>query len=135
MSLPAFSSNYTSDGKLFKRKHGYSFKVDASSLVKYEIKIPYKVCKLDKVEIIGCSMGDSISFKILDDDLGTYTTIPKQKINQYGFDVKLTDKYYEDQSKYEANLLEGLYILVEYQENNNASKTIYLNLDLHEVIK
>jgi hypothetical protein len=135
MSLPTFSSNYTADGKLFKRKHGYSFEVEANSLVKYEIKIPYKFCKLDKVEIIGCSMGDSVSFKILDDDAGTYTTIPKQQINQYGFNVKLNDKYYEDQCKYEANLLEGLYILVEYQENNNASKTIYLNLDLHEVIK
>lgn len=133
MSLPAFSSNYTADGRLFKRKHGYSVDLKANELKLIEIPIIYNKCKLDKVEIIGCDLGDSVNFKILDDDLGSYTTIPKQQLNQYGFDVKLPEKYYEDSSKYETNLTQGLYILIEYQENANIDKKVHFNIDFHEV--
>ena len=134
MSLPAFSSNYVTDGKLFRRKHGYSFTILANEKKNFEIQVPYTNCKVDKVEILGCDFGDSASFKILDDDSGTYTTIPKQQINQYAFDVKLSDKYYQDQSKYEANLTSGLYIQIEYKENTGIDKDIHINVDFHEVV-
>lgn len=134
MSLPTFSSNYTTDGKLFRRKHGYSFNVAANEQKSFEIQVPYANCKVDKVEIIGCSLGDSASFKILDDDSGTYTTIPKKQINQYAFDVKLSDKYYQDHSKYEANLTAGLYIQIEYKENAGTAKDIHINVNYHEVV-
>ena len=134
MSLPTFSSNYVTDGKLFKRKHGYSFSIAANELKPFEVVVPYASCKIDRVEILGCSLGDSVNFKILDDDLGTYTAIPKQQLNQYGFGVKLSEGKYQDQSKYEANLTSGLYIAFEYQENSSQAKDIYINIDFHEVI-
>ena len=134
MSLPAFSSNYTTDGKLFRRKHGYKFTVDANELKQFEIIVPYAKCKIDSVEIIGCHKSDTSNFKILDDDLGTITTIPKQQINQYGFDVNMTDDFYKDQSRYEADLFAGLYIKIEYQENMGLQKEISVNIDFHEVV-
>ena len=51
MSLPTFSSNYTADGKLFKRKHGYSVDLTANELKLIEIPIIYNKCKLTKLKL------------------------------------------------------------------------------------
>lgn len=133
MSLPAFSSSYTTDGELFKRKHGYTYSLLAGELKEIEILVPYPVCKLDAVEIIGCSAGDYVSFKVLDDDLGSISTVPKVVLNQFGFEARLSEGFYRDQSKYEANLLGGLYLKLEYQETKNEAKDIHINIDFHEV--
>jgi hypothetical protein len=135
MSLPAFSSSYVTDGQLFRRKHGYTLSVNANALSVIDIIVPYALCKLDSVELINCDSGDVVNFKILDDDLGTVTTIPKQEINQYGFDTRMAGGFYKDQSRYEANLVQGLYLRVEYQETKNIAKDIYINIDFHEVIR
>lgn len=135
MSLPAFSSSYVTDGQLFRRKHGYTLSVNANALSVMDIIVPYAICKLDSVELINCGAGDAVSFKVLDDDLGTVSTIPKQQINQFGFETRMAEGFYKDQSKYEANLVQGLYLRIEYQETNNLTKDIYINIDFHEVIR
>lgn len=135
MSLPAFSSKYVSNGRLFKRKHGYEFNAINNSQTKYSITVPYVNCKIDSVEIIGCTKADKVDFKVLDDALGSITTVPNSLINQYGFEVRLPDNFYKDQSKYEADLVQNMVLELTYYNNENIDKTICLNIDFHEVIK
>lgn len=134
MSLPTFTSKYTADGKLTRRKQGYSFTASAGATTSFEILVPYVKCKMDAVEVINCDIGDSANFKVLDDDLGSISGVAKQVLNQYAIGVNLCQDFYRDESKYQADLLGGLYILVEYTETKGLDKTIYLNLDFHEVI-
>lgn len=129
-----FSSKYIADGKLSRRKHGYDFIVTASGLTIFEILVPYTMCKLDAVEIIGCEIGDYADFKVLDDDLGTISTTPKAVLAQYGYEVRLTKDFYRDNSKYAADLFGGAYLQITYYNNNSVDKTICVNLDLHEVL-
>ena len=134
MSRPVFASKYIADGKITKRKHGYKFNITANSMGEFEIAIPYNLCKLDDVEVIGCSKGDCVSLKVLDDDLGTISGTPKAVINQYGFAVNLPKDYYKDHSEYAADLFAGLYLKIEYQESEGIDKTIYFNMNFHEVL-
>lgn len=133
MNDSPFSSKYISDGKLTKRKKGYSFNVLAGQNNLFEIPVEFK-CKVDAVEIINCNIGDSVNFKVLDDDLGTVSTIPKALLNQYGYDVKMPNGFYKEQNKYQADLSQGMYLKFEYLENSNIDKTIYINIDFHEVL-
>jgi len=132
MNNSPFSSKYISEGKLTKRKKGYSFDVLASQISTIEIPIDFD-CKVDVVEIINCDIGDSVNFKVLDDDTGSISGIAKSVLNQYGYDVKMTDKFYREQNKYQADLNKGMYLLFEFSENANKNKTIYINIDFHEV--
>lgn len=132
MNNSPFSSKYISEGTLTKRKKGYSFDVLASQISTIEIPIDFD-CKVDVVEIINCDIGDSVNFKVLDDDTGSISTIAKSVLNQYGYDVKMTDKFYKEQNKYQADLNKGMYLLFEFSENSNKAKTIYINIDFHEV--
>jgi len=134
MSRPVFASKYVADGKLSRRKHGYKYNVSANTMIEIEIPVPYTKCKLDSVEIIGCDKGDCASFKVLDDDLGTLSGTPKASINQYGFNVNLSQDFYKDHSEYAADLFAGLYLKIEYQESNGIDKEIYINMDFHEVL-
>ena len=134
MSRSVFASKYTADGKLSERKHGYKYNISANTMVEIEIPVPYSMCKLDSVEIIGCDKGDCASFKVLDNDLGTISGTPKAVINQYGFAVNLAQDFYKDHSEYAANLFIGLYLKIEYQESNGIDKEIYINMNFHEVL-
>lgn len=129
-----FTSKYIADGKLSRRKHGYDFVATASGLTVFEILVPYTMCKLDAVEILGCHVGDYADFKVLDDDNGTISTVPKAELAQYGYGVRLSDNLYRDSSKYAADLFGGAYLQITYYNNKTTDKTICVNLDLHEVV-
>lgn len=130
-----FASKYVDNGRLFLRKHGYDFLANPNTTTVFEIIVPYNICKLDSVEILNCNVNDCVDFKVLDDDIGSLTTIPKQIINQYGYAVRMPEGFYKDQSKYEADLTGGMYLQITYNNKQTSAKTICVNIDFHEVVR
>lgn len=132
LSTP-FASKIVAGGKLYRRKHGIRSTVSANSAKSIKFTVPYEIAKIDEVEIINCAGVDTVDLKILDSDTGTYTTVPNYLLNQFGFDVNLSDIYYTDASNYDAELNIGMQIEIIYKNNEPDTKSIGINFVLHEV--
>lgn len=130
----AFASKHLSDGRsLFRRKHGVRKTIGSGKTESVILIVPYKVCKIDEVEVINCSAGDTCNLKVLDSIAGDYTGISSYLLNQFGFDVNLSDLYYTDTSNYDATLNIGMQVNVEITNNTEASIEYGVNFVLHEV--
>lgn len=134
-SEPAFSSKITADGnKLFRRKHGFSITIPANSSYEQKFNIPYAACKINKAEVIGGVIGDSVDFKVYDTPNGDISGYPDVMLNQFGFSVYVSQGFYEDFSKYDADLIADMKIGVTYYNNTSNQVTIYVNLTLHQLV-
>lgn len=129
-----FADKKIGSKKLFRRKHGISSTIAASSSGEIAFSVPYAQAKITKAEIMGCELGDTVDFTIHDDASGTYTTVPNYQLNQFGFDVQLGNGSYMDESQYDADLYIGMVIKITYQNNGVSSKDIGVNITLHEVV-
>lgn len=128
-----FSSKIVDGGKLYRRKHGVRGDILGNSTQSIKFTVPYNIAKIDEVEIINCAAVDTVDLKILDSATGTYTTIPNYMLNQFGFNVNLSDIYYTDTSNYDAELNLGMQIEITYTNNETDTKSIGVNFVLHEV--
>jgi len=126
-----FASKILKDGKkLFSRTHGKEFSlVVGNNNLTFEV--PYPEVKINEIEILGCELGDSVDFFVLDSTTGTYTTIANYPLNQFGFDVKCPKDFYRRKSNYDADLFQGMQLYLVY--NSKSVKDIYINYILHEV--
>lgn len=136
----AFAKKTLSNGKkLYRRKHGVRKTCPASSSTNIDIAVPYIQCKIDEVEIINCSGNDDVNFMVLDTDVNTYSQAPvadvgaNYMLNQFGFNVVVSDLYYSDSSNYDADLYQGMIVRVIYKNNEAQDKNIGINFVLHEV--
>ena len=138
----AFSTNKLHDGrKLYRRKHGISKLCPGDTETSIDMLVPYANCKIDEVEIIGCESSDVVDFLVLDTADGLiqqsmgvpleYIT-PFLSLNQFGFDVNISDMYYSDSSNYEADLIYGLTVRMVYKNKTSSDKQIGANFVLHE---
>lgn len=116
--------------KVFSRVTGKSFPVTTGNNT-LTFTIPYPHVKINGVEIIGCSLGDKLTFKVLDSSSGTYTTVPNLELNTFGIDVYMCEGKYERLSNYDADLYQGMQVQVEYTSTSN--KTAYINYIIHEL--
>jgi len=135
-----FSSNKLPDGRVIhKRVTGVSTIIPANSTATLQLIVPYVEARFKGARLINTTMGDTVNFKILDDNLNTYskfdasiaTNVP---LDQFGFNVYMTDGSFYETSKYAGSLFVGMVLDCEYTNNTNASKEIYMNCDIHEVI-
>jgi len=131
--VAAFASKAVEGGNLFRRKHGVRKTIAGNTTDTIIFEVPYPVAKIDEVEVINCSAADTIDLKVLDSTTGAYTTIPNYVLNQFGFDVNVSDIYYTDTSNYDAELNLGMQIEVTYKNNESDPKSIGVNFVLHEV--
>lgn len=129
-----FSSKTTNGKKLFRRKHGKGASVDASSMNTISIIIPYNNCKINMIEIMGCKLGDTVNLKVYDTEQGLISTVPNYMLNQFGISVQMPDGYYKDESRYDADLIAGMKVELEYYNNESQAKYVGVNFTLHEVI-
>lgn len=126
-----FASKTLPDGKkLFGRAHGKSFSLSAGANT-IDFDIPYAACKITGVEIVGGEVGDTLDFFVLDDDSGTYSTVPNYILNQFGFDVGVAKDFYRRESAYDADLYYNMCVSIAYY--SQSAKTVYINYILHEV--
>lgn len=132
---PPFASKVLPDGKkLFRRKHGVSETVNANSTGTIELVVPYSLAKINKIEIVNCSVGDLASLKVYDTPQGTLSGVPDLMLNQFGFDVYLPDGMYSDESNYDADLIQYMKIELTYTNNGESAKEIGMNVTLHQLV-
>ena len=141
VSHSPFSLKTIDNGKsLFKRVHGVESTIIQPGATGYlTFIIPYEFCKFSGAALIGCDVGDSLDFFVLDTptnsisglDVETYG--PNAPINQFGFDVRTTKDFYENTSNYDADLFKDMQIYCAYKNNSAQAKKVYMNSELHEV--
>jgi len=132
-ALPSFSDKTIGGKILHRRKYGYTQNIAATSTGIIEINVPYDVCKINEVELIGCEIGDYVDFKVHDDPSGTISGTPNLMLNQYGFAVRMPDGMYKDVSNYDADVIKDMKIKVHYYNSNASAKDVYVNIVFHEV--
>jgi hypothetical protein len=126
-----FSSKKLPDGKsLFTRITGVKYDLVLGANNCY-FTIPYPVVKMDGVEVIGGEYGDRVSLWILDTESGELTTIPNYPLDQFGINVGVSKDFYRRESKYEAELTQGIQVWVDY--NSVSAKNVVINYLIHEV--
>lgn len=128
---PAFSAKTLTNGKkLYTRTHGKSFAVSIG-VNTLDFDIPYAECKINGIEVINGEVGDNVDLFILDDDSGTYSTVPNYVLNQFGFDANIAPTFYNHKSNYDADLFLNMCVSITYY--SESAKTVYINYLLHEV--
>jgi len=138
----AFASKQLGSKKLYRRKHGFSGNCPPGVLTDIPFTVPYALCKINKVEVIGCESGDLVNLKVYDSVTGMVqqsmgipagSVNPSFLLNQFGFNVVMPHGSYTDHSEYDAELYGGMIIEVEYFNNGVSAKVIGVNVTLHEV--
>lgn len=135
VTLTPFADKVLPNGKrLFTRVHGTSSSV-AGTPDNIDFEIPYAMCKLTGIDIINGELGDKINLKILDTATGTISGVPNAVLNQFAFNVNIASNFHKFESKYDADMIQGLKIRVEFDAitPDLLPKTIYINFYLHEV--
>lgn len=126
-----YSIKESSDGKkLFKRVHGVTIACSVGSNI-FDFDIPYTHAKITGIEILWSDEGTTADFFVLDDNLGTYSTIPNYLLNQFAFDSGIGKDHYEHKSLYDADLY--INMTVSAVLNCTVAKTICVNFVLDEV--
>lgn len=128
--LPSFSDKITGDHRLFNRTTGVIYNLNQGyNALSFEIE--YEDIKFNEIEIIGGELGDSVNLKILDSQDGLISGTPYYPLNQFGFNVYVAKEFYKRKNNYDANLIQTMIILIEY--NSVSAKNVFINYILHEL--
>ena len=138
-SREPFATKVLKDGsKLFRRKHGQKATIPANSSQDVIFTVPYAQAKINKLEIIDANPLDRVDLKVkspVDAPTAAAYGFPADYLlNQFGFDVVVSDLLYSDKSDYDADVYAGFQIIVTYKNDTNADKEVGLNLIYHEVV-
>jgi len=127
--LPAFGS-----------KTGHSFKgrgIEKNCIKNSETDIEWVVddtYDLSGVEILNGALGDHVQLMVVDDNLGTYSTVPDYILDQFGIDWKIRPDVFIKDLPYTARLMTGMILRFRYLNKDITNdRMIYVNLDLHKV--
>jgi hypothetical protein len=135
--MSPFSSKTFGSKKLFRRVHGVGFTLNDSNtnsgITVVNFTIPYSQVKITEAEILWAPEGIFVDFEVYDTAVGTYSTIPNFKLNQFGFGLGVAKDVFCDDSSYDADLYGGMVIRATFHNNTNATKTMCVNFILHEV--
>lgn len=131
----AFASKKLSTGQsLFKRVHGVFKTIPANSTETIRLIVPYTQAKINALEIIGAYHGDTANFNVYDNSSGTISTVPNYKLNQFGFNVCMRKDFHKEESQYDADLILGMVLELEYTNSQSTDTTIGANFILHELV-
>lgn len=132
LPLPFSSKELPTGEKLFRRKYGYKVTILANQVTTFDITVPYPSQKVNEAQIVGCNSGVTVNFKVIDTEVGTYSTVPNFVLDQFGFNVVINEKFFEDISPYDAHLYAGMRIRFEFN-NPGSEHEIGINMVFHEV--
>lgn len=135
-SLPApFKAKATELGSLFRRKHGFKFDAPilAGQSATIDLVVPYNYVKINELELIECNKGDAIDMIVHDTPTGAISGYPNVALNQFGFNVYITDGHYKDVSDYDADLIKDMVIKITYKNNSLEPITPMGNITWHEI--
>ncbi len=123
---------FANKAQLFFRGHGVTQTVTANSTQNIIFTLPYPKAKLNGIEILYGKKGDTCSFKVLDTTTGTYTTIPNYLLNQFGYNWNVEENAQKEILPYDADIFQGMQLVVEYTNNSNTDNLIGINFYIHE---
>lgn len=96
--------------------------------------IPYDKCKITGIEVLNCNFGDKVSFFVKDTPVGTLSGTPDLELNRFGEGVYLPEGHYRYESKYDADLIKDMKLVVNYDAIDSLlPKDVYINFILHEI--
>lgn len=129
-SSPTFTAKTVGALKLYTRATGkvHPVVVGANNLL---FSIPFANMKFNGLEIINAKAGETVNLKVLDTITGTVTTVPNYVLNQFGFDLNLPEGFFRWLSSYDADLFQGLQILLEYTAIEE--RDLRVNYVIHEL--
>lgn len=138
-SREPFATKTLKDGsKLFRRKHGQKVTIVANSEQAIIFTVPYGQAKINKLEVIDANARDRIDLLVKSPvdvaTAGAYGMPADYLLNQFGFDVIVSDLLYSDKSDYDADVYAGFQIIAVYKNDTNADKEVGFNLIYHEVV-
>lgn len=134
LQLPFCAKELPNGKKLYRRKRGYTFTLNASTTTVHTITVPYSEAKINEVELLWFPEGITVDMKVKDSTTGTYSTIPNYTFNQFGFNVVIEKDFYKDLSQYDADVYMNMQIEFTFTNSTEISKTVGLNMIFHEVI-
>lgn len=126
------TSTFADKANLFFRGQGITGNATANQVTNFIFTVPYAKCKINGVEILGGVFGAKCNLKILDSTTGTYTGTPNALLNQFGYDWNIRPNCMPIVLPYDADLLQGMQILIEYENNDSLDTSIAINFYLHE---
>lgn len=118
--------------KLYARYTGFQQEVSqGANEITYVATYPW--AKVVGVEVINASVNDTVNFKVYDNAQGTYSGVPDLLLNQFSFSTNLPKDFYRRESKFDADLYQGMIVKIEYTSTDANDRIIGFNLDLLEV--
>lgn len=124
---------------IFKRIHGVNATIGAGQTENIDLVIPYVWVKFTGAEIFNTEIGDVLDFTVHDDDDNTISGLDPQvyganlQLNKFGYTVQMPNERYKNTSDYDADLYQGMIIRCRYTNNSQSSKTVSMNVWLHEI--
>lgn len=129
-----FCSKTLPDGKrLFRRKYGYTFTLNASGDTTLDITVPIAACKINEADFLWFPEGVTACLSVVDTSTGTYSTVPNYVFNQYGTDVAIAKDYFLDKSPYDADVYINMILRFVFTNSTATTKTVAVNVVFHEV--
>lgn len=132
VSTSAFASKNVGSYKLFKRIHGVAIDAVPGANV-IEFVVPYNITKINCLEVIGGNIGDYCDFEVYDTPTGTISGVPNLMLNQFGFNVYISEGYYEQKSEYDADLIKDMKLECHIFNSSNVTKKVAVNFILNEL--
>lgn len=137
-SREPFATKVLRDGsKLFRRKHGMKTTVAANSEKDIIFVVPYAKARINKLELIDANPLDRIDLLVkspVDANVAAAYGMPADYLlNQFGFDVIVSELLYSDKSDYDAEVYAGMQVIAKYKNDTDTDKEIGFNLIYHEV--
>jgi len=124
--------------KLFRRKHGIRDTIEANSDKDIVFTVPYNQAKINKLEIIDANALDTVDLLVKSpinaEAAAAYGMPANYLLNQFGFDVVVSELLYSDKSDYDADVYKYMQIIVTYKNKTSSPKTVGFNLIYHEVV-
>lgn len=139
-SREPFATKILKDGsKLFRRKHGIKETILAGNEKQIIFTSPYTKAKINKLEIITANANDRVDLIVkspVDPVVAAAYGMPADTVlNQFGFNVVVSDFLYSDKSDYDAEVYMGMQVVIVYKNDSNVDSEVGFNLVYHEVVQ
>jgi len=136
-SKSPFAPKTVDDMNLFRRKHGLKEVILANTEKEIIFVCQYNRTKINKLEIIGANSLDRVDLIVrspVDAQIAALYGMPANvNLNQFGFDVIISDFLYSDKSDYDADVYGGFQIVIIYKNDTAIDTEVGFNLIFHEV--
>jgi hypothetical protein len=133
LQLPFASKQLPTGEKLKRKTYGLTFTLPASGSITVPFTIPLAWAKMNEVEVLWAPEGVKAVMNVKDNAAGTYSAIPNALLDSFGYDVNIAKDYWKGKSEYDADVYAGMILEFVIENTSSTSKTVGINIVLHQV--